>query len=237
MLLAIAHLPSKNSRLCCKNLMLMEMARQANVFSPTLPVRSAANSLQTGSRWVRPADSDSWDLVDENEIDALVDFARRHQGYKINDRLLLKYYTTGPTVTLLISHWIPDPHEDIRRRKRMNEYLAYGAKILSILLSIYISPKRKPPHLEKVVKITSWLLKSYDFTSQYVYNVSNRVKNQNQSNSVKIGKIGPISSFNPQKLKKLLSPYPSPLTLYYIVPTLHSSLPRCSNLKFLILTD
>jgi len=149
MLLAIAHLPSKNSRLCCKNLMLMEMARQANVFSPTLPVRSAANSLQTSSRWVRPADSYGWDLVDENDIDALVDFARKHQGYKINDRLLLNY-TTRPTVTFLISHWIPDPHEDIRRRKRMNEYLAYGAKILSILLSIYISPKRKPPSLSTV---------------------------------------------------------------------------------------
>ncbi|KAL3571595.1 hypothetical protein D5086_025499 [Populus alba] len=86
MLLAIAHLPSKNSRLRCKNLMLLEMARQANVFSPTLPVRSAANSLQTGSRWARPADSGSWDPVDENEMDALVDFARKHQGYKINDR-------------------------------------------------------------------------------------------------------------------------------------------------------
>jgi hypothetical protein len=119
------------------------------VFSPTLPVRSAANSLQTSSRWVRPADSYGWDLVDENDIDALVDFARKHQGYKINDRLLLNY-TTRPTVTFLISHWIPDPHEDIRRRKRMNEYLAYGAKILSILLSIYISPKRKPPSVSTV---------------------------------------------------------------------------------------
>jgi hypothetical protein len=73
----------------------------------------------------------------------------------------------------------------------MNEYLAYGAKILSILLSIYISPKRKSPsfstvHLEKVVKITSGLLKSYDFTSQHVYNVSNQVKTRNQSNSIKI---------------------------------------------------
>lgn len=136
MLLAIAHLPSKNSRLCCKNFMLLEMARQANVFSPTLPVRSAANSLQTGSRWVRPADSDSWDPVDENEIDALVDFARKHQGYKINDRLLLNH-TTRPTVTFLISHWIPDPHEDIRRREIIN-----------------ISPKRKPPSLSTVYLVS-----------------------------------------------------------------------------------
>ncbi|KAG6747729.1 hypothetical protein POTOM_047620 [Populus tomentosa] len=46
----------------------------------------SGDSLQIGSRWVRPADSDGWDPVDENEIDALVDFSRKHQGYKINDR-------------------------------------------------------------------------------------------------------------------------------------------------------
>jgi hypothetical protein len=63
---------------------------------------------------------------------------------------------------------------------------------------------------------------------------------QNWSNSVKIGKIGsilwvwpiltefdrvwPISSFNSQKLKNLLSPCLSPLTLQYIVPTPQSPL-------------
>jgi len=53
---------------------------------------------------------------------------------------------------------------------------------------------------------------------------------QIRSNSVKIGKIRPIlrvwpiSSFNPQKLKNLLSPCPSPLTLHYIVSTPQSSL-------------
>jgi hypothetical protein len=82
----------------------------------------------------------------------------------------------------------------------------------------------------KVVKITSWFLKSYNFTSQHVYNVSNRVKTWNRSNSIKIGKIKTISrvwlisSFNPQKFKNLLSPWPSPLTLHYIVPTLQSPL-------------
>jgi hypothetical protein len=34
----------------------------------------------------------------------------------------------------------------------------------------------------------------------------------------------PISSFNPQKLKNLLPPCPSPLTLHYIVPTPQSPL-------------
>jgi hypothetical protein len=56
---------------------------------------------------------------------------------------------------------------------------------------------------------------------------------QIRSNSVKIDKIGliykfdrfwPISSFNPQKLKNLLSPCPSPLTLHYIVSTPQSPL-------------
>jgi len=76
-----------------------------------------------------------------------------------------------------------------------------------------------------VVKIANWLLKSYDFTNQHAYNVSNRVKTRNRSNLVKIGKIGSIlrvwviSSFNPQKLKNVLSSYLSPLILHYIVPT------------------
>jgi len=92
----------------------------------------------------------------------------------------------------------------------------------------------------KVVKIASWLLKSYDFMSQHVYNVSNQVKTRNRSNSIKIdqtllksvksdrfyefGRVWSISSFNPQKLKNLLSPCPSPLTLHYIVPTPQSPL-------------
>jgi len=85
----------------------------------------------------------------------------------------------------------------------------------------------------KVVKIASWLLKFYDFTSQHIYNVQIGLKleiGQTWSNSVKIGKIRPIlrvwpiSSFNPQKLKKLLPPCPSPLTLHYIVPTPQSPL-------------
>ncbi|KAJ6971722.1 hypothetical protein NC653_032297 [Populus alba x Populus x berolinensis] len=56
------------------------------VFRRRCPFDQRRNSLQTGSRWARPADSGSWDPVDENEMDALVDFARKHQGYKINDR-------------------------------------------------------------------------------------------------------------------------------------------------------
>jgi hypothetical protein len=78
-----------------------------------------------------------------------------------------------------------------------------------------------------VVKIMSWLLKSYDFTSQHVYNMSNWVKTRNRSNSVKIRsilRVWLILSFNPQKLKNLLAPCLSPLTLYYRVPTLESLL-------------
>jgi hypothetical protein len=49
--------------------------------------------------------------------------------------------------------------------------------------------------------------------------------------------IWPISSFNPQKLKNLLPPCPSPLTLHHIVPTPSLPFPRCLNLKFSILAD
>ncbi|KAF9668576.1 hypothetical protein SADUNF_Sadunf14G0018100 [Salix dunnii] len=64
----------------------MEIARQANAFSLTLSFRSAASSLYTGSRWVRPADSYGRVLVDENEINTPVNFALKHQGYKIIGR-------------------------------------------------------------------------------------------------------------------------------------------------------
>jgi len=53
---------------------------------------------------------------------------------------------------------------------------------------------------------------------------------QNRSNSVKsdrfyeFDRVWPILSFNPQKLKNLLSPCPSPLILHYIVPTPQSPL-------------
>jgi len=38
-----------------------------------------------------------------------------------------------------------------------------------------------------VVKKASWLLKSYDFTSQHVSNVSNRIKTRKLIKSVKLG--------------------------------------------------
>ena len=66
---------------------------------------------------------------------------------------------------------------------------------------------------------------------------------QTRSKSVKIGEIElilrvwPISSFNSQKLKNLLSPCPSPLTLHYIDPLPSLPFPRYPNLKFSTLAD
>jgi hypothetical protein len=48
-----------------------------------------------------------------------------------------------------------------------------------------------------VVKIVSWLLKSYDFTSQHVYNVSNWVRTRNRLNSVKSDRFYEFDRFWP----------------------------------------
>jgi len=80
--------------------------------------------------------------------------------------------------------------------------------------------------LMSTIEITISLLKFYNFRVN-IYNMSNRIKTWNLSNSVKIRLIlwvWPISSFNPQKLKNLLPPCPSSLTLHYIVPTPQSLL-------------
>jgi hypothetical protein len=90
-------------------------------------------------------------------------------------------------------------------------YPQFSTKLYQTFTSQHCLPKRRNVYFAlmiiachtsttKIVKIASWFLKSYDFTSQQVNNVSNQVKTWNRSNSVKIRpilRVWPISSFNP----------------------------------------